>query len=526
MRKDRILYIMIMSVLCFLITGRPVRAAEKTERQVAIVEVPQNLNFYLDPYNEKGKGQIYSEQYMIRNDGKEAVTFSIEMALSVLESETEIAFCPEEWNEEPAGRSIYMYVLFKGKQIENQYILTDPETSCKESVVLEPAGEDGDTVYISFGGTLSQSRDWKSGELAIDSLYNMSSASMGYMASVEGEHIRIGDDGNELGSGKSAELYLIPEEGYFLPSKVQVFMGGVETEAIYDAVTGRVFVENVKNDVVIYANGITRAGLPDAEVLNPEEVLWTWMAEEGIQAYEYNFLYEEDTVKSGRVDVIDSAVNWDWSEGLESGEYQLLLKAIGDTVHCLNSEEVSYQITVDREILQPSEEEEKKEPSDESGVQETDKPTDGSVVQETDKPTDGSVAQETDEPTDGSVVQETDEPTDGGGEQETDEPTDGGVVQETDEPTDGSGEQETDEPTDGSVVQETDEPTDGSGEQETDEPTDGSGEQETDEPTDGSGEPAQLSEIIQKEESMPASDGNGEAETEQSSEGGEMSEQS
>ncbi len=420
MRKIRTRCMMIIAVFCFLSAGQTIKAAEKAAQQVTIVELPQNLNFYLDPENEKGRGQIYSNQYKVQNAGKEAVTFSIEMSLSVLDAEASVAFCPEEWSDEPEDRSIYMYVLFEGEQTEAKHILTDPESSCKESIVLEPAGEAGDTFYISFGGKLSQSPEWKSGELAVNSLYHMSSASMGYMASVEGEHIRIEDSGKNLTSGERAELYLVPDEGYFLPAEIQVWMGGAETEAVYDAATGKVVLEKVSHDVTIYANGITRAILPDMNVMNPEEPVWSWTAEEGIQAYEYRFLYEEEVVKSGRIDVNEGIVSWEWSDGLENGEYRLFLKAIGDAIHCLNSEEVDCWITVDKEKLQPSEEEEK-DPSKEDEKPEAVKPpADGTDIQP--KP-DGTDQTETELPPDGSNKPET--PEGGGGETGDGPPTDG-----------------------------------------------------------------------------------------------------
>lgn len=454
MRKDRILCLMMMSVLCFLIIGEPVKAAEKTNRQITIVEVPQNLNFYLDPYNEKGNGQIYSGKYVIQNAGKEAVTFTIEMSLSILDAESEIVFCPEEWNEEPVSRSIYMYVMFEGNQVEERHILTDLETPCKESVVLEPAGEEGDTAYISFGGMLSRSGDWKSGELAINSLYNMSSASMGYMSSVEGEHIRIENNGDKLDSGEKAELYLVPDEGYSLPSKVQVFMGDVETEIQYDAVTGKVLIENVENDVVIYANGITKAEVPDVEILSPEKMLWTWTAEKGVQAYEYSFLKEEETVKSGRIDVYDESVSWEWSEGLEDGEYFLCLKAIGDTVYCLNSEETHYQIMVDREMLQPSEEEQKpssdmaepKQPIEEDKTQEPEQPSEGDGTQEPEQPSEGDGTQEPEQPPEGDGTQEPEQPSEEGEKQESEQPPEGDGTQESEQPLEEGGKQESEQP--------------------------------------------------------------------------------
>lgn len=425
MSKGKILYIAVISALCFLMVSEPVKAAEKKGQQVTAVQVPQNLNFYLDPDNEKGRGQIYSNQYKVQNSGKEAVTFYMELSLSALDTETGITFSPEEWDEAPEDRCIYMYVSFEGKETEDNYILTNPEEECKERVVLEPAGEEGDTLYISFGGMLSGTEGWKSGELAINALYKMSSASMGYTVSVEGEHIQIEENGKKLMSEEKAELTLVPDEGYSLPAKIQVFMGEAEAEVSYDAVTGKVLLEKVDQDVVIYANGITRAKLPDDEVMKTDEAVWSWEAEEGIQAYEYRFLQGEETVKSGRIEVREDGIRWNWSEGLENGEYQMLLKAIGDAVYCLNSEEADYRIIVNREILQSVEEQ--KDTSKEEGEkgQAEPKPSEEEEGQEQEsvEPSEKECEQEPAEPTEKEDGQEPAEPTGKGEEQETTAPS-------------------------------------------------------------------------------------------------------
>lgn len=353
MKKGKLLYMIAICALVFLISGVRAEAAGTPEKQVTAVEVPQNLNFYLDPENKKGNGQIYSSKYEVRNAGKETVTFSMEMALSVLEEEAAIALCPEAWTEEPSGRSVYMYVIFEGSQGVEQYTLTDTEDSCKESIVLQPAGMDGDSFSIRFGGMLSSLEEWKSGELGIHSIYAMTAGSIEYPPEITGKHIQIGKV-KQIGEN-GMELFIVPDEGFSLPAEVRIIQEDSEIEAAYDAVTGKIVLENVTGSVMIYASGITNAVLPDAEMINEEKAIWSWKAEEGIQAYEYTFLQEDEAVKKGRVNVKRGAVNWNWSEELADGSYQLQLKAIGDAIHCLNSEEADYSVTVNRELLQASE---------------------------------------------------------------------------------------------------------------------------------------------------------------------------
>lgn len=359
MKKRKILLCMTMMCVCLFASAKgQVKATEITERQVTAIELLHNLNFYLDPENENGRGQIYSNKYMIRNVGKEAVYFSIDITLLPIDEQASITFCPEEWETEPIDRSIYMYAVFEGKQEENVCVLTDMENSCMEKIVLEPAGEEGDTVYISFGGRLSQSEDWKSGELAINAIYTMSAKGTGYQVKVEGSHVKIENE-EELDAGENAELYLVPEEGYFLPMKIKVYMGEAETQFVYDAIIGKVSLDNVTDDVVIYADGITKASLPDEEQIDMKEMLWSWSTQEGIQAYEYIFLKDDAEVNKGRVNIENGMLIWNWSEGLEEGDYQLHLKAIGDSIHCMNSEVGRYSITVDKELLQSSKSSEK-----------------------------------------------------------------------------------------------------------------------------------------------------------------------
>lgn len=353
-RRRILLYMMIICAFLFARAGAQVNATGIAERQVTAIELPQNLNFYLDPENKNGQGQIYSAKYIIRNAGKDAVNFSIDMALSLLDNQSSIVFCPEEWDTEPLDRSIYMYVVLKREQDKNVYVLTDLNMACAENVILAPAGQDGDTIYISFGGRLSQSEEWKSGELAVNALYAMSVRKIGYQARVEGEHIKLENAEEELTGGKRAELYLAAEEGYSLSAKIQVYMGEQETEFEYDTATGKIILKEVTDDVVIYANGISKASLPMAELMDMNEMLWCWTAEEGVQAYEYAFWQEDMEIERGRISVEEGQVAWNWSERLENGDYQLCLKAIGDNIHCMNSEENNYLVTVEKELLQPS----------------------------------------------------------------------------------------------------------------------------------------------------------------------------
>ncbi|MCM1112013.1 MAG: hypothetical protein NC399_02035 [Muribaculum sp.] len=350
MKKFGILCAVAFGVLLLGVWGTQAKAAETAAQQVTAVELPQNLNFYLDPAEEYGYGQIYSDRYIIRNAGNEPMTFSIEIALSVLEPEAVVAFLPEAWEEEPTDRSIYMYAVLEGNQGERRYSLTDAENPCKESVVLQPAGSEGDSFSIRFGGSLSRSEEWKSGELAVHAIYAMSAGVAEYPVELSGEHIRI-EEIKTIGE-KKVELCLVPEEGYSLPAKIRVYQNDLEREASYDAGSGKVLLEQIDGSVVIYADGITKAKLPDAEALDAETGIWTWTAQEGVQAYEYTFRRGDEEVKKGRAAVEQGAVHWNWSEGLEDGDYQLTLKAIGDAVHCLNSGEAVYSITVDREAIQ------------------------------------------------------------------------------------------------------------------------------------------------------------------------------
>ena len=352
MKKHRALFMMALTTLLLCVMAGPrTEAMENVTRQINIVELPQNLNFYLDPENEGSLGQIYSDKYRIQNIGKEPVAFSAELVLSILEEQAAITFCPEEWNAEPENRSIYMYVVFEGVWGEDIYVLTDSQMPCSKKITLEPAGMEGDTVYIYFGGELSRSEEWKSGELGINCLYLISEDSVKYQAVINGNHIRIESEEGELEAGKKAELYLVPDEGYSLPAEIQVYVDEMEIETSYDAATGEIVLDNVSGDIVIYANGIKRAALPDMKIMDTEKAVWSWMAEDGVQTYEYKFLQNDVEVDSGRIDADQGVVNWSWSEKLEDGNYELRLRAIGDAVHCLNSEEGSYPVTVEKALL-------------------------------------------------------------------------------------------------------------------------------------------------------------------------------
>ena len=351
MKKRRMTVIAAVGILasCLMAGGRV-----EAGRQTSIVGVPQDLNFYLDPENENGMGQIYSDMHEIWNEGTEPVEVSVALRLSVLDETSSIAFSPVEWDTEPEYRSIYMYALFEDAEGEEECVLTDSMTPCVKTLWLAPAGMEGDTASIRFEGSLSSSEEWKSGELGIDCVYSISGNGAGYQAVINGSHIRISSGGDQLKEGERAELYLTPDEGYVLPAEVRVYMGGAEAAAAYNAAEGKVTLDAVTGDIVICADGVTRAMLPDAGVFDPAQAVWRWAPEEGVQAYDYRFERENETVESGRISAEGGFVDWYWSQGLEDGAYQLYLRAIGDTVSCLNSEEGCYWILVNKALFEGS----------------------------------------------------------------------------------------------------------------------------------------------------------------------------
>ncbi len=397
MKKYKILlWIGIIGALIFEKGSIQTVASETAERRITAIELPQNLNFYLDPENENGRGQIYSSKYMIRNAGEEEVTFSIDMSLVRLDSQSSIEFRSEEWDAEPLDRSIYMYVVFEKEQEKQIHVLSNVEEPCEEELLLAPAGQKGDTAYISFGGMLSRSEDWKSGELAVNALYAMSvenGEKSEYKVKIDGWHIRIEYEEENLTTGESVVFYLVPDEGYSLPARIQVYVGGQEAEFLYDAITGKISLEKITGDVVVSANGITKASLPVSEIINEEEMFWSWTAEEGIQAYEYIFLQDDTEISRGRIAAESGSVVWSWSEGLENGDYQLCLRAIGDNIHCLNSEKEYYSVRVNRELLKPTESpgqngEERPQPSDDMEEEGTPQPSDDAEREKTPQPSD------------------------------------------------------------------------------------------------------------------------------------------
>ena len=144
-----------------------------------------------------------------------------------------------------------------------------------------------------------------------------------YKVKIDGWHIRIEYEEENLTTGESVVFYLVPDEGYSLPARIQVYVGGQEAEFLYDAITGKISLEKITGDVVVSANGITKASLPVSEIINEEEMFWSWTAEEGIQAYEYIFLQDDTEISRGRIAAESGSVVWSWSEGLENGDYQL-----------------------------------------------------------------------------------------------------------------------------------------------------------------------------------------------------------
>lgn len=357
LEKNEILEIIIKRVIvCIILTSFTVNLwvnevhgnAFSTQSQVLSVALPENINFYLNPHRKYGQDLIYSPRYKIKNMGKRRIVFDMEMTLSELISDTGIVYCAEEDGIWQDTKSIYLYVLMEYNQAQELFVLSEGERRLDKDIILEPDGVEGDALYISFGGKLGREADWKSGEIGVDVFYSMDEVEEIYKLNLEGKHVYLEDSQEEIEGGTQSKVMLRAEEGYSLPSEIRVSMNGKEMSFFeYDSVSGTIVLDKVIGDVTIFAYGISAAELPEEKIFLSGEGTWEWDVVDGIQAYDYEFLQNGVTIKSGRVAVDnDGKVRWKWSEGLNEGEYQMKIKAIGDNVYYTNSEEKTYWLTI------------------------------------------------------------------------------------------------------------------------------------------------------------------------------------
>lgn len=130
------------------------------------LQIPQHLEVVIDPWEMDGKGQIYSEQYIIRNDGEEPGILTLSHLACKVSGESEAVVTTNRAGlHDGDEKLICMQMIFgNGDQIELS------EDGSTYQVELQP----GEELSVCFKGEVNEyaSESWKDGDVAVEVVYS------------------------------------------------------------------------------------------------------------------------------------------------------------------------------------------------------------------------------------------------------------------------------------------------------------------------------------------------------------------
>lgn len=139
---------------------------ETVVSEMKSLQIPQKLDVVIDPWEMDGKGQIYSEEYVIRNGGDTAGTLILSnLACKTQESGKVIVRSDNDGLHDNEEKSIYMEMWFGDSDL---IVLSEQEAEYR--AVLKPAEE----LTIHFAGEVNEyaSENWISDDVRVSVVYS------------------------------------------------------------------------------------------------------------------------------------------------------------------------------------------------------------------------------------------------------------------------------------------------------------------------------------------------------------------
>ncbi len=140
--------------------------SEPEDTDLKQLQIPQKLEVVIDPWEMDGKSQIYSEQYVIRNDGKEPGMLTLSnLACKVSEQSGAVVTTNRAGLHDGDEKLICMQIIFgNGDRID----LSENDSTYQAE--LQP----GEEVSLCFEGEVNEyaSESWKDGDVAVTVAYS------------------------------------------------------------------------------------------------------------------------------------------------------------------------------------------------------------------------------------------------------------------------------------------------------------------------------------------------------------------
>lgn len=171
---------------------------------IVTLQLPQKLEIILDPWNMDGNGQIYSEQYVIRNTGEESGVLVLSNLICLLEEQEGIIVRTDnEGIHDGQAKCIYMEMAFGN---DDSVIMT--QEGSEYEVRLAP----GEELPFRFLGEVNENADslWADGDFEVKVTYSWDIEGMVAEADEaelvdEAEESANADEGSETGQSADAD---------------------------------------------------------------------------------------------------------------------------------------------------------------------------------------------------------------------------------------------------------------------------------------------------------------------------------
>ncbi len=153
---------------------------EHPSSEIKDLQVPQKLNVVIDPWEQDGKEQVYSQQYTIKNTGEYAGMLTLSRLTCRPQEMSGVEVKTDRSGLHEGGRkSVYMELLFgNGEKI----ILS--ETSAEYKTELQP----GEELLFCFTGAVNEyaDKEWENEDISIEVMYS-------WTADAGDENVDLGD---------------------------------------------------------------------------------------------------------------------------------------------------------------------------------------------------------------------------------------------------------------------------------------------------------------------------------------------
>lgn len=129
--------------------------------EVPVLEMPQKIHLTIDPWEIDGRGQVYSEQYVMKNNGENPIKLDLYgMACKPGEQSGVVVNTDREGIHDGDSKAIYMEMMFS-----NGDSVIFAEEAAEYTVELKP----GEELTLWFVGEVNEnaSQTWRDGDIKV-----------------------------------------------------------------------------------------------------------------------------------------------------------------------------------------------------------------------------------------------------------------------------------------------------------------------------------------------------------------------